>query len=86
MSAQLKAMFLMLLLSVPVHGVKERGGEVIFVLLCFLLILRLLQPADGGSFGCYSMPLKLWERTMLPFGHSPLFLPLSTHVCLQQTP
>lgn len=49
--------------------------------LCFLLSLRLLQLVCGGSFDCHSIPLKLWERAMLPSGHSPLFLPLSTHIC-----
>lgn len=60
-------------LSVPAHDVKERRSEVIFVPLCFLLILRLLEPAHGGSFGCHSILLKLWERAVLPSGHSPLF-------------
>lgn len=42
----LKAMFSLLPLSVPVHGAKEWGDEVGFVLLCFHLILRLIESAQ----------------------------------------
>lgn len=73
-------------LSVPAHDVKEQRSEVIFVPLCFLLILRLLEPAHGGSFGCHSILLKLWERAVLPSGHSPLFLHPSTCVFAHSRP
>lgn len=43
---QFKAMFSLLPLSVPAHGAKEWGDEVSFVLLCFLLILRLIESAQ----------------------------------------
>lgn len=43
---QLKAMFSLLPLSVPAHGAKEWGDEVGFVLLCFHLILRLIESAQ----------------------------------------
>lgn len=63
-----------------------RSGEVIFVPLSFLLILRLLEPSQGGSSGCHSIPLKLLERVMLPSGHSSLFLSLFTYVLAHSRP
>lgn len=43
---QFKAMFSLLPLSVPVHGAKEKEEGWGFVLLCFHLILRLIESAQ----------------------------------------